>query len=283
MKIFISWSTPKAKRVADALREWLKDLMHMLEPFASSRDIAKGDRGFYVISRELQDSSQGVICLTQDNQTSAWLNFEAGAISKQIDESRVYPVLIDLQGSDLRGPLKEFQYSELFSKESMRDMVTSIWSRCPEKCIDIVRLHRTFDRLWDDFIRPLQDLKQVTPELPPEEEEIDIQRKINELINIARQNQRRIRMLEGDLGGDEPLAEGPGIATRRRAVEGAKEIRRIMKRFAKTEPMASVQVGRRGVVEVYFDDLPSRDFEEILMEIGTACGTTVEIRKPLRE
>ena len=45
---------------------------------------------------------------------SGWLLFEAGAISKELDDdTRIYPILIDLPLSDLKYPLAQFQAIEL--------------------------------------------------------------------------------------------------------------------------------------------------------------------------
>src|SRR4051794_22380020 len=79
MKVFISWSGDKSKATAEALRMWLKLVIQSVEPFVSSVDIAKGDRGLNVIANELAESSFGIICVTRDNNLAPWINFEAGA------------------------------------------------------------------------------------------------------------------------------------------------------------------------------------------------------------
>ena len=44
MKIFISWSGEKSRRIALMLREWFPNVLNAVEPFVSSEDIAKGSR-----------------------------------------------------------------------------------------------------------------------------------------------------------------------------------------------------------------------------------------------
>ena len=40
---------------------------------------------------------------------SPWLNFEAGALSKSLDISRISPFLLGLRQAELTGPLAQFQ------------------------------------------------------------------------------------------------------------------------------------------------------------------------------
>jgi hypothetical protein len=62
----------------------------------SSEDIYKGSRWLLEISNELNASKAGIICLTQDNINSPWINFEAGALSKTLGNSYVCPYLFNL-------------------------------------------------------------------------------------------------------------------------------------------------------------------------------------------
>ena len=48
----------------------------------SSEDISAGVRWQYLISEALEGSSVGILCVTRENQSAPWLNFEAGAIAK---------------------------------------------------------------------------------------------------------------------------------------------------------------------------------------------------------
>ncbi|WP_165914628.1 toll/interleukin-1 receptor domain-containing protein [Streptomyces sp. AcE210] len=209
MKLFISWSNPHAQVVAEALRDWLKDMIHALEPFVSSLDIAKGERGLATIAHELEGSRHGIICVNRANQDAPWLNFEAGSISKQVETSRVFPVLIDLPGSDLQGPLREFQYTELFSERDMLRLVESIWEACPDPSINLIQLRKNFNRLWPELMEALQETKQTpSVELAAAQEARPAEDKLDELLGLARQNQRRIDSLEG--------ASFTGQSTRRR-------------------------------------------------------------------
>jgi hypothetical protein len=50
----------------------------------------------------------GILCLTPSNIESTWLNFEAGALGKVVDEARVVPLLYKLKFTDVARPLGMF-------------------------------------------------------------------------------------------------------------------------------------------------------------------------------
>ncbi len=91
MKVFIPWSGEVSERVAIALREWLPLVVHEAEPYVSSEDIAKGKRWPMELGERLEEIGFGIICLTPSNLSSPWIHFEAGALSKSLDESQVAP------------------------------------------------------------------------------------------------------------------------------------------------------------------------------------------------
>lgn len=51
-----------------------------------------------------------IICVTAQNQTESWLNFEAGALAKAVSsDALVCPYLVDVSVTDVVGPLKQFE------------------------------------------------------------------------------------------------------------------------------------------------------------------------------
>lgn len=109
MKLFISWSGRKSELIAIELRNWLSKIVNSLDIWISVKDISVGDRWYLTLSKALEESSIGLICLTRENLNSNWVLFEAGAISKAVEKSRLIPLLIDLTEKDLNGPLSFFQ------------------------------------------------------------------------------------------------------------------------------------------------------------------------------
>jgi hypothetical protein len=104
VKVFISWSGQKSREVAVALRDWLPLVINSVEPFVSSEDINAGTRWQGEIAGALQTTNFGLVCVTRENHGAPWLNFEAGALAKAVDSSRVVPLAIDLKPSDIENP-----------------------------------------------------------------------------------------------------------------------------------------------------------------------------------
>jgi hypothetical protein len=103
--VFISWSGPMSRRITRAVHDWLPLVIQPVKPFMSERDIVPGSRGLHTIASRLENIRFGIICITADNQESPWLYFEAGALSKMVDESRVIPLAFDVDKGQIRYPL----------------------------------------------------------------------------------------------------------------------------------------------------------------------------------
>ncbi|MGA9601795.1 MAG: toll/interleukin-1 receptor domain-containing protein [Methylocystis sp.] len=88
-KVFISWSGEASHSIATTLHEWLPVILQNIKPFISSEDLRKGGRWGKDLAEQLQHTNFGIICLTPSNLESPWILFEAGALSKFIDESHV--------------------------------------------------------------------------------------------------------------------------------------------------------------------------------------------------
>lgn len=128
LRVFISWSGETSKSIAIALRDLLPVIFDNVRPWVSDRDIGAGGRGLQKIASELEDTAFGIIVVTRDNQESAWINFEAGALSKRFgsDESRVVPLLVDMDAiAELEGPLTQFQ-AKLLDRPGVEDLLAAI-------------------------------------------------------------------------------------------------------------------------------------------------------------
>lgn len=158
MKLFISWSGELSHQVALVFRDWLPSVIQTITPYVSSEDIEKGARWSSDVSHELQASSYGILCVNRDNINAPWLNFEAGALSKAVDTSRVSPFLLGLKRSEVSGPLLQFQ-STIYEKDDLRKLVFTLNSLDETSQLTDTRLEEIFDVWWSRFqtrIDPLQ-------------------------------------------------------------------------------------------------------------------------------
>ena len=159
MKVFISWSGELSKKVAETFNEWLPSVIQSVKPYFSPEDINKGTRWSTSIAKELQDSSFGIFCITPNNIESPWINFEAGALSKKVDESHVCPFLIKVKPSDLTDyPLSQFQLTQ-YNKEDIKRLMTSLNNACEmEYKLDETSFIRTFEKWYPDFEGKMDDI-----------------------------------------------------------------------------------------------------------------------------
>ncbi|MGK5681331.1 TIR domain-containing protein [Actinoplanes sp. URMC 104] len=155
MRVFISWSKESSKQLALALRDWLPDVIQQVEPWVSSEDIEKGQQWLIEVGEQLEDLSEGLLCITPTNQHEPWLNFEAGALAKTLDRGKVRPVLLGIKPTDITGPLAQFQSTSATDQEDMFKLVKSINTSC-ERPLDPDRLRTSFDRAWNDFSLKVQ-------------------------------------------------------------------------------------------------------------------------------
>lgn len=202
MKIFISWSGERSQALAQAVNDWLKPILHFAEPWLSTSDIQSGDRWGNELAKRLQDTNFGILCVTSDNLNAPWLLFEAGALAKSIDDGRVIPLLLDLEKSDLSGPLTQFQ-AEKADKDGIRKLAESLNKAAPN-AISTETLVTLFDALWpqlDEKISKIPTTGLPQKKIRPQSEVLE------ELVAGVRSVEMRVR---------DALEDGPELRMRRR-------------------------------------------------------------------
>jgi DNA-binding MarR family transcriptional regulator len=148
MKIFISWSDETSHAIALTLGDWIPSVIQAVETTVSPEDIRKGTRWVNDVSKELNQSSLGIICVVPGNIGAPWLNFEAGVLSKTLDGSKVIPLLIDVERSELdNGPLAQFS-SAICEKNEMYHILETINENTEEGRLSEERLRNTFEVWW---------------------------------------------------------------------------------------------------------------------------------------
>lgn len=156
MKVFISWSGSTSKRLAEVFKEWVPAVIQAVKPYFSPNDVDKGSRWYTEISKELDQSKVGLICLTRENLDAPWIMFEAGALSKSVDKSRVIPLLFGVDTADLKGPLLQFQ-AAVFGKDEVRRLLKTINSVLGEAALEASVLETVFEKWWPDLEERILD------------------------------------------------------------------------------------------------------------------------------
>lgn len=150
MKVFLSWSGPQSKELAEAIRDWIPVVLQAVTPYFTPSDIEKGTRWSNDIAKELESASVGILCITRDNTRAPWIMFEAGALSKSLEKSHVCPILFGVSATDIEGPLKQFQCTA-FDKSDIKQLITTINSRLQDGKLSQKTLEAVFEKWWPDL------------------------------------------------------------------------------------------------------------------------------------
>jgi hypothetical protein len=137
--LFLCWSGPRSKLVAEALAEYFESLFKALgcsksdaRVAMSETLIAKGAPWSAQLLKDLENARAGIVCLTPENRGSAWLHFEGGAIAtrgltggkrsvkKQDPTNQLFGFLFTFDNTQLDGPLSLFQ-ATVYRRDYSRD------------------------------------------------------------------------------------------------------------------------------------------------------------------
>lgn len=186
MRVFISWSKSRSKFVAGALRDWLPQVLQSVEPWLSANDIDKGARWLAEISASLEDCGFGILCLTPENLSSGWIHFEAGALSKSVQNSAVVPYLFDVSVEDVTAPLSQFNAAPATQEGTLR-MVESI-NAFSAKPLDSDVVRNSFDKWWPELEQKLREVP--TPEVNPPDVKRGEREILTEILETVRAGSR---------------------------------------------------------------------------------------------
>lgn len=193
MKIFLSWSDETSHAIASALGDWIPFVIQAVETYVPPVDTRKGTRWANDVSKELNQSSFGILCVVPGNTGAPWLNFEAGVLSKSLDASNVIPLLIDVDKSELdNGPLAQFP-SAIFEKNGMYQILETINEKTEKGRLSEDRLRDTFDIWWPKLkmdvgsIRKKEEPDAEEPEKTPDTDEP--KKRPNRTVEAARKSE----------------------------------------------------------------------------------------------
>jgi hypothetical protein len=125
----------------------------------SEIDIEKGERWNAAVSKRLEESHIGIVCLTPENLTAPWIHFEAGALAKT-GNSRVCVVLFEVDPKDVPDTLSQFQYTTI-SEDDFAQLAVTINKAAeragePAAPDDVIR--RASTAAWSEFQTQTQQL-----------------------------------------------------------------------------------------------------------------------------
>ena len=126
MNVFISWSGKRSRLAAEAFHRALPMILarHPNE-FYLSTGIYKGADWEKNLREGLQTADFGILCVTRENVAAPWMIYEAGYLSHKAGMDKVAPFLLDMEPSELDGPLSHFQ-STVFDKEDLQKLVLTM-------------------------------------------------------------------------------------------------------------------------------------------------------------
>jgi len=214
MKVFICWAGNLSKEVASILDEHLPTIIQSLEVFMSQHDIDSGTRWNFRLAEELSSTNFGILCLTPENLNNAWLLFEAGAISKNIEGAACGLLLRGLSPSSIREPLGQFQH-RAFTESEFLALLYDLNKRI-DRPLNETRLKEIFKKMWPDinarYEKALSDIKGDANAPPPrDQKEI-----LDEILNSVRSFGRQLAAIPVTEATEATIWYNDGIAFQRR-------------------------------------------------------------------
>lgn len=187
MRVFISWSGPRSKHIAEALRNWLPKVLQSVSPWMSDDDIAAGSRWLPEVAGELANAKLGILCVTPENQASPWLVFEAGALSKTLEQTFVCPMLFDLDIGQLSGPLAQFQASTL-DRLGMQRLLETLNFALGASALPAGSLEEIFEVWWPKLEAQFATTPALNTPAVPRRSSEDV---LDEILSLVREQLRR--------------------------------------------------------------------------------------------
>lgn len=222
MDVFISWSGNRSKFVAEQLRSWLKKVIQVINPWMSSADLLAGARWNAEISKRLAKTKFGIICVTPENLSEPWIQFEAGALAKTIDNTTyVCPYLIAFEEIDPRNPLSQFQCKPATREgtfDILHSMHTALLAAQPDTNLTDAEVKEQFEQWWP---RLKEKLSQIPPapdngrseETDPLTEVLELTRSIAASVSTLQRQAADPSLFGYPYITGSPSGPGPGFST----------------------------------------------------------------------
>jgi len=254
MDIFISWSGPRSRAVAEALKEYLPMIVNAFNPWLSAADIDKGARWSADLASALATAKAGIICLTPNNLAAPYILFESGALSKTVEKSFVCTLLIGMEPSDVSGPLAQFQATKP-TKDDLLQLLKTLNKALGAAALKDAQIHATFDLVWPKLEEKLSSLPPDGPAGRPHRSEREL---LEELLNWVRSTSDGEAALLAQL-----MEHLDRIAERLAGIEVAMS---VFDKYIYAAAARKVQLSSLGSANSYADLFGKSDAEKILDE-----------------
>jgi len=116
--------------------------------------------------------------------------FEAGALAKNLDQSRVCPILFDLEPSDVVGPLVQFQAAR-FEKSNIRKVIGMINNELGATALTESVLNEVFEMWWPRLEENISNISR-RHEMPPKSHIRSERELIEEILGLVRLQAKNI-------------------------------------------------------------------------------------------
>lgn len=186
LRVFISWSK-NSRGVGKALSDAVAEIFDPMVKTFISQEILAGSRGLDIIDTQLNETDFGIICLTKANQSEQWINYEAGALSRQVADkrTRMGVFLIDLPGpEEVNSPLDIFQ-CKLATFEGFTDLMVSLNELGPNPTLQEANLTKRIDSAWPAVKKAVEVVQNGKPDVnvkPPKSQA----EKVDEMLGLVK-------------------------------------------------------------------------------------------------
>lgn len=188
--VFLSWGGDLSKQIAEELRTWIPSVLQFAKPYFTPNDIEKGSKWSSEITQKLADTHVGIICLTRDNLQRPWILFESGALSKDLEKSKVCSVLFDVDQADLSGPLSTFQ-TTTFDRTDFKKLLSTINDAGGDQKLNRDTFERVFDMWWPQLENSIRTILEKQGPGAPESVRSD-RELLEEILSLSRVASRRL-------------------------------------------------------------------------------------------
>lgn len=217
MQIFISWSGERSRLIAEAIRGWLPKVVQSVKPWMSDQDISAGARWLTEVSATLNTTNIGIICVTPENQHNPWLLFEAGALSKTLEQTCVCPLVFEMTSGQLTGPLTQFQ-ANVLDRDGIGKVLSTINKNLGDRQIDPQQMEEILDVWWPKLQEKLDSIPAAATPVTTRTSNDQLE----ELLTLTREQLRRENIrIEASREKDEKFDSLLGILDKARDGLGA--------------------------------------------------------------